>query len=109
MIHDIILRFLSAITGLDLPAASTNAVESDDLIFALIGGTVAVLGLVFGLMLLYGIKYRHGSDTSRGHEIQKSWRVEVTWTAATLRHLLRPLRLGRRPLRAAVSSPARTR
>ena len=84
MIHDIILRFLSAITGLDLPAASTNAVESDDLIFALIGGTVAVLGLVFGLMLLYGIKYRHGSDTSRGPEIEKSWRVEVTWTAATL-------------------------
>ncbi len=84
MIHDLLTSAISAFTGLVLPAASSTAQETDYLLFALIGGTLLVLGLVFGLMLLYIVKYRHGTLASRGGSNDKSWRFEVSWTAATL-------------------------
>jgi cytochrome c oxidase subunit 2 len=67
-----------------LPAASANAPEVDHLIWALLGISIAVLSLVFGLMLLYMFKYRAGSKVERGALAQKSWRLEWAWTAATL-------------------------
>ena len=84
MIRDLLTQFLSALTGLVLPAASSYAAETDDLLLSLIAGTVLVLGLVFGLMFVYCVKYRHGSDFDRGPQTKKSWRFEITWTAATL-------------------------
>lgn len=84
MIHDLLTQAISAFTGLVLPAASANAAETDALLFALIGGTILVLGLVFGLMLTYVVRYRHGTAISRGGESDKSWWFEIAWTAATL-------------------------
>jgi len=67
-----------------LPAASANAPEVDHLIWSLLGISIAVLALVFGLMLLYMFKYRAGSKIERGALAKKSWRLESAWTAATL-------------------------
>ncbi|MBV8912331.1 MAG: cytochrome c oxidase subunit II [Acetobacteraceae bacterium] len=105
---------MSALTGLVLPAASANARETDYLLFALIGGTVAVLVLVFGLMLVFCVRYRHGSPASRGAADERSFRFEISWTTATLLvffvlflwgadlyvHLLQP---ARNPLRIAIT------
>jgi len=84
MIHDLLTQAISALTGLVLPAASANARETDYLLFALIGGTILVLGLVFGLMLVFCVRYRHGSPVSRGKPDEKSFKFEISWTAATL-------------------------
>ncbi len=84
MIHDLLSQAISALTGLALPAASSNAVETDALLLALIGGTLLVLALVFGLMLLFVVRYRHGTKASRAGSEDKSWKIEISWTAATL-------------------------
>lgn len=84
MIHDLLTQAISAFTGLVLPAASANARETDYLLFALIAGTLAVLGLVFGLMFVFCIRYRHGSPVSRGKADERSFKFEISWTTATL-------------------------
>ncbi|MBV9750715.1 MAG: cytochrome c oxidase subunit II [Acetobacteraceae bacterium] len=84
MIRDLLTQAISAIAGLALPAASSYAAETDDLLLSLILGTILVLALVFGLMFLFCVKYRHGSKYDRGNEMKKSWRVEIGWTTATL-------------------------
>ncbi len=70
--------------GLLLPAASTNALEVDTLLWALLGVTILVLALVFGLMLTYVVRYRHGSPEHRGKPGEKTWRFEIAWTGLTL-------------------------
>lgn len=70
--------------ALTLPAASANAPEVDLLLFALLGGTVLVLALVFGLMLRYVAHYRYTNTKDRGRPEEKTWRFEIAWTAATL-------------------------
>ena len=67
-----------------LPAASANAAEVDHLIWALLGVSLAVLALVFGLMFRYIVKYRAGSPFDRGAVAQKTWRIETAWTVGTL-------------------------
>jgi len=84
MIHDLLTGAISAFTGLVLPAASSRSVETDSLLFSLIGGTILVLLLVFGLLLLYSIRYRHGSPANRGNVDQRSFAFEISWTTATL-------------------------
>lgn len=84
MIQDLLTGAISGITGLQLRPASSSARETDALLFALIGGTILVLGLVFGLMLYYIVRYRHGTKASRDGSDAKSWRFEISWTVATL-------------------------
>ena len=84
MIHNLLTQAISALTGLVLPAASANAMETDYLLFALIGGTILVLLLVFGLMFWYCVHYRHGSAAKRSGASEKSFKFEISWTTATL-------------------------
>lgn len=70
--------------SLGLPAATTDAVEVDQLILALVLASAAVLALVYGLILIYMFRYHAGSQTPRGQSSQKSWRFEIAWTLATL-------------------------
>ncbi len=63
---------------------TTQAAEVDYLIFALVVGSCAILGLVFGSIILYAIRYRAGSKVARYGSSEKSWRLEVTWTSVTL-------------------------
>jgi cytochrome c oxidase subunit 2 len=67
-----------------IPAASPGAVETDWLLAALLGSSLLVLALVFGLMFVYIIRYRHGSKLDRGTQSQKTFGIEIGWTAATL-------------------------
>jgi cytochrome c oxidase subunit II len=71
-------------SGWFAPAASSSGVEIDHLFWALIGISVAVLALVFGLMAVYVVRYRAGSPIDRGALSKKSWRFEIAWTGATL-------------------------
>ncbi len=71
-------------SGWWLPEASANASELDWLLLALLGISLAVLALVFGLIWLYVIRYRASHALDRGKIGQKNWRFEVAWTAATL-------------------------
>ena len=66
------------------PQASSNAAEIDLLLGALIGGTLLVLGLVFGLMTLYCVRYRAGSGVDRGRVETRTFAFEIGWTGATL-------------------------
>jgi cytochrome c oxidase subunit 2 len=69
---------------LTLPLAASTGAETDFLLLGLVGVSLAVLALVFGLMLVYVIRYRHDSPVHR-HELgEKSFRFEISWTAATL-------------------------
>ncbi len=70
--------------ALSLPEASANAAEVDLLLLALLGVTVLVLALVFGLMLFYVARYRHTNNEDRGRPGEKTWRFEIAWTGATL-------------------------
>ncbi len=70
--------------ALSLPAASANAGEVDLLLLALLGVTILVLALVFGLMLFYVARYRHTNTEDRGRPEEKTWRFEIAWTSATL-------------------------
>ena len=70
--------------ALTLPEASANAPEVDLLILALLGVTILVLVLVFGLMLFYVARWRHTNTEDRGRTGEKSWRFEIAWTGATL-------------------------
>ena len=65
-------------------AASPGAAETDWLMAALLGASVLVLVLVFGLMFIFLVRYRHDSGRDRGPRSDKTWRMEVAWTAATL-------------------------
>jgi cytochrome c oxidase subunit 2 len=67
-----------------LPAATGTATEIDWLIAALLIISIAVLGLVFGLLLLYIVRYRHNSKLDRGKIAKKTWRFEIAWTSVTL-------------------------
>ena len=67
-----------------IPAASPGAVETDWLLAALLGSSILVLALVFGLMFVYVIRYRHDSPVDRGQQAHKTFGVEIGWTVATL-------------------------
>jgi len=67
-----------------LPEASVNAPEVDLLLLALLGVTILVLLLVFGLMLTYVSRYRYTNLHDRGKVAQKTWQFEIAWTGATL-------------------------
>jgi cytochrome c oxidase subunit II len=67
-----------------LPQATSQAAEVDYLIFALVIGSCAILGLVFGSIALYAIRYRAGGETDRSGSPGKSWRLELAWTSVTL-------------------------
>jgi cytochrome c oxidase subunit 2 len=67
-----------------LPEPSGNSVETDQLLAALMGMTIVVLVLVFGLMLTYVVRYRASSTLDRGQLAKKTWRFEISWTIATL-------------------------
>ena len=67
-----------------LPQATTQGAEVDYLIFALVAGSCAILGLVYGSIILYAIRYRAGSKVDRYGSSEKSWELEVAWTSITL-------------------------
>jgi cytochrome c oxidase subunit 2 len=69
---------------LTLPLAASTGAETDYLLLGLVGVSIAVLALVFGLMGFYVIRYRHNSPIDRGALAEKSFRFEVSWTIATL-------------------------
>jgi cytochrome c oxidase subunit II len=69
---------------LTLPLAATTGAQTDLLLLGLLGVSIAVLALVFGLMLLYAIRYRHNSPIDRGALADKSFRFEISWTIGTL-------------------------
>lgn len=69
-----------------LPAISSHAQRIDILLGGLLVVSLAVLGLVFGLMFLNVIRFRKGSRMQPGHEVteHKNWRFEIGWTSVTL-------------------------
>ncbi|WP_182355985.1 cytochrome c oxidase subunit II [Komagataeibacter europaeus] len=69
-----------------LPEASAHASRVDILLAGLLLISLAVLGLVFGLMMLNIIRFRVGSRVPVSAETvaHKSWRFEIGWTATTL-------------------------
>ncbi|PYD48554.1 cytochrome c oxidase subunit II [Novacetimonas pomaceti] len=69
-----------------LPEASAHATRIDILLAGLLLISLAVLGLVFGLMTINIIRFRVGSRVPLSHEavVHKSWRFEIGWTSATL-------------------------
>jgi cytochrome c oxidase subunit 2 len=69
---------------LTLPLAASTGVQTDLLLLGLLAVSIAVLGLVFGLMLVYAIRYRHNSPIDRGALAEKSFRFEISWTVGTL-------------------------
>lgn len=69
---------------LTLPLAASTGADTDLLLLGLLAVSVAVLGLVFGLMLVYAIRYRHNSPVDRGALAEKSFRFEISWTIGTL-------------------------
>jgi cytochrome c oxidase subunit 2 len=69
---------------LTLPLAASTGAQTDLLLLGLLGVSVAVLALVFGLMLLYAVRYRHNSPVDRDALAEKSFRFEISWTIATL-------------------------
>lgn len=69
---------------LTLPLAASTGFQTDILLLGLVGVSVAVLALVFGLMALYVIRYRHDSPIDRGNLAEKSFRFEISWTIGTL-------------------------
>ena len=91
------------------PQPSSTSREIDWLILRSAGISLLVLGLVFGMMFVSCIRYRHDSKLDRGKMAQKTWRIETAWTAATLVALLRPVHLGRGPVRADFMQPPATR
>jgi cytochrome c oxidase subunit 2 len=69
---------------LTLPLAASTGTQTDLLLLGLLGVSIAVLALVFGLMLVYAIRYRHNSPIDRGALTEKSFRFEISWTIGTL-------------------------
>jgi cytochrome c oxidase subunit II len=67
-----------------LPGNSAYASEIDLLFVCLLAASVAVTGLLLGLLLTFAIRYRAGSEADRGHRIRKSWHWELGWTTATM-------------------------
>jgi cytochrome c oxidase subunit 2 len=70
--------------NLTLPLAASTGAETDYLLAGLLGVSITVLALVFGLMFLYVVRYRHNSPIKRGDVAEKSFIFEMSWTAATL-------------------------
>ncbi|MBB2161015.1 cytochrome c oxidase subunit II [Gluconacetobacter sacchari] len=69
-----------------LPEASAHAARIDLLLAGLTIISLAVLGLVFGLMVLNVMRFRAGRTTAvaRAAAGHKNWWFEIAWTAATL-------------------------
>lgn len=69
-----------------LPEASAHAMRIDILLAGLVIISLAVLGLVFGLMVLNVLRFRAGRTTAIARAIaeHKSWGFEIAWTSATL-------------------------
>jgi cytochrome c oxidase subunit II len=62
------------------PAASTTAIQTDHLYFALLGLSVVILAIVFLPMIVFLFKYRRGKRANRGALQMSTMRIEVTWT-----------------------------
>ncbi|HXE41643.1 MAG TPA: cytochrome c oxidase subunit II [Candidatus Baltobacteraceae bacterium] len=60
--------------------ASTTAVQTDYLFFALFGFSVFVLALVFLPMIVFLFKYRRGKKANRVTPKLSTTKIEVTWT-----------------------------
>jgi cytochrome c oxidase subunit 2 len=69
---------------LTLPLAASTGIQTDYLLLGLVGVSIAVLALVFGLMFFYIVRYRHNSPINRGALNEKTFRFEISWTIATL-------------------------
>lgn len=69
---------------LGLPQASVSSVEVDSLFCGLLGLSLVVLALVFGMIWIFSIRYHRASGIDRSRPLKKSWRIETAWTAATL-------------------------
>jgi cytochrome c oxidase subunit II len=69
---------------LTLPLAASSGAQTDYLLLGLVGVSLAVLGLVFGLMGFYIIRYRYNSPIDRGALNEKTFYFEISWTIATL-------------------------
>src|ERR1700760_3127542 len=69
---------------LTLPLAASSGAETDHLLLGLVGVSIAVLALVFGLMGFYIVRYRHNSPINRGALNEKTFFFEISWTIATL-------------------------
>ncbi|MFW7269051.1 cytochrome c oxidase subunit II [Gluconacetobacter sp. Hr-1-5] len=69
-----------------LPEASAHAMRIDILLAGLVIISLAVLGLVFGLMALNVLRFRAGrtSPIARASAEHKGWGFEIAWTSATL-------------------------
>ena len=61
-------------------AASTTAVQTDELYFLLLGLSVVVLGIVFLPMIFFLFKYRRGKIANRVDPNLPEMKIEVTWT-----------------------------
>jgi len=67
-----------------LPGNSSYAIQIDLLFVCLLAVSVAVIGLLFGLLLTFAIRYRVVSNVDRGDRIRKRWLWEFGWTTATM-------------------------
>ncbi len=94
---------------LTLPLAASTGQETDYLLLGLVGVSVAVLALVFGLMFFYVVRYRHNSPIERGALAEKSFRFEIIMDGRHADDFLRPVHLGFGHLRPSVSAARRTR
>ncbi len=66
------------------PTASNTGDAVDWLFIALLGVSVAILVLNYGLLGFFAIKYRAGNPVDRRRPLRKSWVWEAGWTGATL-------------------------
>lgn len=62
------------------PSASTTAVQTDHLYFALIGLSLMILAIVFLPMIFFLFKYRRGRSADRRAFKMSVMKIEVTWT-----------------------------
>jgi cytochrome c oxidase subunit 2 len=61
-------------------AASTTAVQTDELFFLLLGLSAVVLAVVFLPMIFFLFKYRRGKKANRVDPNLPTMKIEVTWT-----------------------------
>ena len=70
--------------NLSLPLAASSGSETQYLLWGLVAVSIAVLGLVFGLIFYYIVRYRYNSPINRGEIAERTFRFEISWTVGTL-------------------------
>lgn len=70
--------------NLSLPLAASSGSETQYLLWGLVAVSIAVLGLVFGLICYYIVRYRYNSPINRGEIAERTFRFEISWTVGTL-------------------------